>query len=196
MEKIVENLRKNGFAVTVFDTKEAAADYIAGSLHGKTIGIGGSATVTEMGLYDRLTADNTVYWHAKTPGDETQLAACNAQVYIASANAISAEGYILNIDGRGNRLAGTLMKKERVLIVAGQNKLAGPFPEAVERAHAVAGPKNARRLNKKTPCAAAGDTCYDCASPERICNALLVLWRRPFWCESMEVVLVREELGF
>lgn len=195
MEKTIANLRKNGFTVTEFDTAQAAADYLAGSLHGKTIGMGGSATLEALGVYDRLAADNTVYWHAKTPGDETRLAADNAQVYICSANAISEEGYILNIDGMGNRLAGTLMRKERVLFVVGQNKLAGPFPEAAERARTVAGPKNAQRLHKKTPCAVDG-SCRDCASPERICNALLVFWKKTTWCQDMEVVLIHEDLGF
>ncbi len=195
MEKIVENLRKNGFTVTEFDTREAAADYLVDSLHGKTIGMGGSMTLGAMDVYDRLKGDNTVYWHQIVPGDETISGADNAQVYITSANAISEEGFILNIDGRGNRVAGTLMEKERVLFVVGQNKLAGPFPEALERARNIAGPQNAKRLNKKTPCAVDGK-CHDCASPERICNALVVMWKKPFGCKNMEVVLIHQDLGY
>ena len=195
MEKIIERLRKNGFAVTTFATAAEAAEYICGSLHGKTIGFGGSETVAALGIYDRLKEDNKVYWHRFEPGVETQLSASNAQVYITSANAVSEEGYLLNIDGNGNRLAGTLMKKERVIFVVGKNKLSGPFPEALERARNVAAPLNAKRLEKKTPCAAAGH-CFDCSSPERICNALLVFWKRPYWCETMEVVLIDEDLGF
>ena len=196
MGNTVENLRKNNFTVTEFATKEAAADYLVDSLHGKTIGMGGSMTLGAMDVYDRLTADNTVYWHQITPGDDVCQAETVAQVFLTSANAISEEGYILNIDGRGNRVAGTLMKKERVIFVVGQNKLSGPFPEALERARNIASPMNAKRLNKKTPCAAEGKQCYDCASPERICNALVVMWKRPWWCESMEVVLIHEDMGF
>lgn len=195
MEKLVENLRKNGFAVTEFDTAAEAADYLVGTLHGKTVGMGGSMTLGALDIYDRLKADNTVYWHQIVPGDDTCVPACNAQVYITSANAVSEEGYILNIDGRGNRVAGTLMKKERVLFVIGQNKLAGPFPEALDRARNAAAPQNARRLHKKTPCAADG-VCHDCASPDRICNALVVLWKKPSWCGEMEVVLVHQDLGY
>lgn len=195
MDKIVENLRKNGFAVTQFDTAAEAADYLADTLHGKTVGMGGSMTLGALDVYDRLRADNTVYWHQIVPGDDTCIPACNAQVYITSVNAVSEEGYILNIDGRGNRVAGTLMKKERVIFVIGQNKLAGPFPEALDRARNTAAPKNAQRLGKKTPCAVDG-VCHDCASPDRICNALVVLWKKPSWCESMEVVLVRQDLGY
>ena len=121
--------------------------------------------------------------------------ASSAQVYITGANAISEEGYIVNIDGRGNRLAGTLMQKEKVYLVVGRNKLCGSLPEAIERARNIAAPLNAKRLECRTPCAVDG-RCRDCASPERICNALLVLWRKPFWCESMEIVLIDEEIGF
>ena len=162
MEKIVEKLRKNGFTVTEFDTKEAAADYLTEGLHGKTIGMGGSMTLAALDVYDRLRADNTVYWHQIVPGDETIAGADNAQVYITSANAISEEGYILNIDGRGNRVAGTLMQKERVIFVVG----------------------------------AVDGVCHDCASPDRICNALVVMWKKPFGCKEMEVVLIHQDLGY
>ena len=196
MEKVLENLRKNGFLVTEFATKEEAAEYLLSGIHGKTVGMGGSVTLGAMDVYDRLCADNTVYWHQVTPGDDVCQAETTAQVFITSANAISEEGYLLNIDGRGNRVASTLMKKERVIFVVGENKLSGPFPQALERARNIAAPKNTQRLHKQTPCAANGDKCYDCSSPDRICNALVVMWKRPWWCEKMEVVLVHEVLGY
>ena len=68
MEKTIKNLRKNGFTVTEFDTAAAAADYLAGSIHGKTVGMGGSVTLGALGLYDRLAGDNTVYCTARCPG--------------------------------------------------------------------------------------------------------------------------------
>ena len=195
MEKTIEKLRRNGFEVTCFASCEDAAAYIAGSLQGKTVGIGGSMTVRALNLYDRLADRNRVYWHMAEPGDETMVKASSAEVYITSANAISEEGYIINIDGRGNRVAGTLMKKEKVYIVVGRNKLCGPFAEALDRARNQAAPPNAKRLDKRTPCTVDG-TCHDCSSPDRICNALVVLWRKPFWCESMEIILIDGELGF
>ncbi len=195
MEKTLENLQKNGFTVTRCATKEDAADYLVQTLHGKSVGMGGSMTLEALDVYDRLTADNTVYWHQAAPGPDAMEKADNAQVYITSANAISQEGYILNIDGRGNRVAGTLMSKERVIFVVGRNKLAGPMAEALDRARNVAAPLNARRLGKKTPCAVDG-VCHDCASPDRICNALVVLWKKPMGCRSMEVVVVDEALGY
>lgn len=196
MEKTIENLRRNGFEVSRFAAGAEAADYIGRTLRDKTVGIGGSMSVRALNIYDHIKDHNTVFWHMVEPGDETMVKASSSEVYITSANAISEEGYILNIDGRGNRVAGTLMKKDKVYLIVGKNKLCGPFPEAMERMRNVAAPRNAQRLEMKTPCAMQGDKCYDCKSPERICNALVVLWRKPFWCDSMEVVLVEEELGF
>jgi hypothetical protein len=195
MEKTIEKLRKNGFEVTCFATGAEAAEYIGRSVKGKTVGIGGSMTVRALNIYDHIKDDNRVFWHMIEPGDETMVRASAAEVYITSANAISEEGFVINIDGRGNRVAGTLMKKDKVYLIVGRNKLCGPFAEALDRARSQAAPRNAKRLECRTPCAVDGK-CRDCSSPERICNALVVLWRRPFWCESMEIVLVDEELGF
>lgn len=195
MEKTIENLRRNGFEVTEKATAEEAARYIAETVQNTTVGIGGSMSVRALGIYDRLKDSNTVYWHMAEPGDETMERASAAKVYITSVNAVSEEGYLINIDGRGNRVAGTLMKKDRVIFVVGKNKFCGPFAEALERARNVAAPQNAARLECRTPCVKTGH-CMDCASPERICNALVVLWKKPYWCERMELVLVDEELGF
>lgn len=195
MNETIERLRKNGFEVTRFSSADEAAAYIGQSLHGRTVGIGGSMSVRALDIYDRIKDDNTVFWHMVEPGDETMQRASSAEVYITSVNAVSSEGYLINIDGRGNRVAGTLMKKDKVYLIVGKNKFCGPFDEALERARNIAAPLNAKRLECKTPCAKS-DHCFDCSSPERICNALVVLWRRPFWCESMELVVVDEELGF
>lgn len=197
MADIIANLKRNGFSVTEFDTAAQAADYLTQAVRGKTVGMGGSVTLQQLGLYEKLCAAGIdVYWHQVTPGNETLDAAGAAQTYICSANAVSEEGYILNIDGRCNRVAATLSKKDAVYFVVGQNKLSGAFQEALARARNTAGPLNAKRLGKKTPCAVNGERCYDCASPDRICSALVVLWQPPFQCGHMEVVIVHEDLGY
>ena len=101
--------------------------------------------------------------------------AMTADVYVSSANALAESGEIINIDGRGNRVAGTLYGAERLYLVIGKNKLAPTFEDALWRARNIAAPKNAKRLGVKTPCAIRGDHCYDCSSPERICRGLVVL---------------------
>jgi hypothetical protein len=151
--------------------------------------------VEALGLYEKLAEQNTVYWHWKTPGRDTLKAAALADVYVSSANAISEDGEILNIDGTGNRVAGMLFGHEKVYIVAGTNKICPDFDSALARARNVAATRNALRFEaKKTPCKLDGK-CHDCRSADRICNALLVLWA-PMGGMTSEVILIDEELGY
>ena len=83
----------------------------------------------------------------------------------------------------------------KVYLVIGRNKLAEDYDSALWRARNVAAPKNAQRLNCKTPCAVKGDRCYDCKSPDRICCGLVVLWR-PMMGQDIEIILVDEDLGY
>ena len=194
-EKLSQNLRKRGFSVSHFPTAAEAARHIDAATDGKTIGIGGSMTVTDMGLYELLSGHNQIFWHHKDMRDEVMLEACNAEVYITSANGVSENGDIINIDGRGNRVAGTLMKKEKVYIIIGANKVAPDFETALERARNIAAPKNSQRLSKKTPCAVNADKCYDCNSPDRICRAMSVHWGPTKGFKRVEVVIINESLG-
>lgn len=192
LEKTIKNLEGRGFKVSHFaDAAEAA--YIAAAVSGKTVGIGGSKTVEALGLYEKLAENNTIYWHWKTPGRDTLKAAALADVYLSSVNAISEDGEIFNIDGTGNRVAGTLFGHERVYLVAGTNKIAPDFDKALFRARNTAAVQNCARLGKKTPCQADG-TCHDCRSPERICRALTVLWT-PMGGMETEVVLIDGDFG-
>ncbi|MEA4955404.1 MAG: lactate utilization protein [Pseudoflavonifractor sp.] len=195
-DKLTQALIHHGFAVSRFATGKEAADYLDGKLDGRTIGMGGSVTLQELGLYDRLAAHNTVHWHWSPEGPDARAASRTAQVYLTSANALAETGEIFNIDGHGNRVAATLDGHEEVYFVVGANKIAPDADAALFRARNVAGPKNAQRLGRKTPCAAKGDRCYDCNSPERVCGVLVTLWRRPVGIPYAEVVLVGEELGY
>ena len=194
-ERTIKNLEKNGFAVRYFETAEAAAEYLLSQLHGRTVGIGGSVTIGQLALYDRLCADNTVYWHGVCNTEETKKCAAQAQVYLTSANAIAETGEIVNIDGKCNRVAATLFGPKRCIFVCGVNKLRPDLQSAIKRARNIAAPLNAKRLNKKTPCAVDG-RCHDCKSPERICRALCVLERPVFGIGRTEVILIGQALGY
>lgn len=196
LEKLKENLEKRGFAVSCYGTKQEAAAALGAQIQGKTIGVGGSMTIEELGLYDILCAHNQVFWHWKIPGAETLAQAARAQVYLTSANAVAETGEIINIDGTGNRVAATLYDKEAVYIIVGVNKLAPDFESALHRARNVAAPLNARRLGRKTPCAQGELRCHDCQSPERICKGLTVLWRKMGGVAHCEVVIINEPLGY
>ena len=197
VQRAIRSLQKRGFTARYFETAKEAADYLDSSITGKTVGIGGSVTIQQMGLYDRLAAHNTVYWHMVSDGAETRRRATDAEVYLCSANAIAETGEIVNIDGTGNRVAATLYDHERVVFVAGVNKLAPDLERAMVRARNVAAPLNARRLKLSTPCAVSEEMkCYDCASKQRICSGIVtIVW--PMRSVGVtEVVLVGEELGY
>lgn len=195
-KKLTENLEKHGFTVHRFSTGKEAARYINETLDGRTIGVGGSMTVKELGLYDLLSAHNEVHWHWTEEGPAARESAMGAQVYLCSANALSETGEIINIDGVGNRLAGTLYGHEEVWFLVGVNKIAPDEASALQRARNVASPLNNRRTGKKTPCTVNCEKCYDCESPDRGCAALLILWRKPSGIKRAHVVLIEEELGY
>lgn len=187
------NLEARGFAVSCFASAEEAMDYLDSKLDGRTIGIGGSVTIRDMGLDQRLEQHNQVIWHWK---DGALRDAAGTQVYLTSVNGLAETGEIINIDGTGNRVASTIFGHEEVYFIVGRNKLAPDYDKALWRARNIAAPKNAQRLGRKTPCAVKGDKCYDCKSPERICRAFTVLWEVPTGIGRSEVVLIDQELGF
>ncbi len=192
LELLQKNLESNGYTVTRFATGKQAADYLNAQLDGTTVAFGGSTTLADLGLYDSLSGHNTVFWHWKgnTPAD-----AANAEIYISSVNGVAETGELINIDGVCNRVSETLFGHKKVYFVVGANKVAPDYDAALYRARNVAAPLNARRLNKNTPCAQGELKCHNCKSPERICNALTVLWRKPGGAQY-EVILVDETLGY
>ena len=154
---------------------------------------------SDMNLFEMLSDHNVVYWHDEKPEDmtvmETRTAATRAEVYISSVNGISEAGEIVNIDNTGNRVAAISYGPSKIYLVIGTNKIASDLERAIYRARNIASPLNAKRLNRKTPCAVKGDKCYDCNSPERICRNLSILWSKPTGADY-EVILIKEELGF
>ena len=195
LEKTGKNLENRGFRVHRFASGAEAAEFLVQTLHGTSIGIGGSVTIDTLGVYDRLCGSNKVFWHWKNHAPETRERAGKAETYLCSANGVSENGEIVNIDGAGNRVASAIYGHKKVWIIAGKNKLAPTYDEALWRARNIAAPKNAQRLHAKTPCAVKADHCYDCKSPGRICRALTVLWGAMMGSD-MEVVLVNEDLGY
>ena len=197
--KVRQNLEKNGFAVSVFPDAKTAADYLDKAIDGTTVGIGGSMTVQQLGLYDRLSAHNQVFWHWRVPegGDRAAIyaGAAAAEIYLSSVNGLAESGELINIDGSGNRVSAIQYGHRKVYLIAGSNKLAPDYDAALFRARNIAAPLNAQRLHCKTPCAEKADRCYDCAVPGRICRGLSVLWKKPANC-AYEVVLIDETLGY
>ena len=117
------------------------------------------------------------------------------EVFITSVNGLTADGVIINMDGTGNRVAGSLFGHRKVYYVIGRNKIAPDLEQAIWRVRNVAAPQNAKRLQLRTPCALRGDKCYNCASSDRICNGLLIQMKKMNDMD-MEVLLIDEDLGF
>ncbi len=198
-KKIKNNLEKNLFDVSIFDTKEAATKYLNEKIDAQTVGFGGSVTVSELNLYETLSTHNKAFSHAHVPEGKTpkEIIDCayTADIYISSANAVTYDGEIVNIDGRGNRVAGTLYGHKKVYIIVGQNKFEPTLEKAIYRARNIAAPKNAKRLNLSTPCAKNADKCYNCQSPDRICNGLVIHYKKVYSCD-IEIIIVKENLGY
>ena len=175
----ITQLRRRGFEAEWFDTaaqaREAALQLLP---EGCTVAWGGSATIREMGLTQAVHAGNwTVIDRdlARTPKERADLhrRGLLSDWYLMSANAISAEGVLVNIDGTGNRLAALCYGPRQILVLCSADKILPTTEAAIGRARNTAAPANALRFGGKTPCAADG-LCHNCLSPDCICSQLLL----------------------
>ena len=166
---------------------------------GSSVTWGGTMTVRDLGipqyLKDRGTLEVLDRDLVETPEEKQAmyLRAFSADVYLSSANAISEDGVIVNIDGNGNRVAAITWGPKKVIFVIGLNKVAQNVEAALARARSTASPINAARFDIKTPCQTDG-VCHNCNSPESICNYVHFLRNSPRGRHV--VVLVGENLGY
>ena len=192
LEKV---LTKNGFKVKTFNNiSEAKIDLLSQIKSDESVGIGGSITIDQMDIYDDLKARGEVYWHWRKDISDASIKARNADTYITSTNALTMDGKLVNMDGNGNRVSAMISGHKDVYIIVGKNKIAKNYEEARERIRNIAAPMNAKRLNLKTPCVYTGK-CSDCDSPERICNAEVILHKNPS-TTNIKIYLIDEELGY
>ncbi len=199
VNRTIESLEKNGFPVKLFETKEEALmEMLQNIPMNESVGMGGSITLEEIGIYDALLErKGQVYWHQKCPLEEkaeTLKKAASADIYLSGINALTEDGKIVNIDGTGNRVANIFWGHKKIILVCGINKITKDHEKAIERIKNVASPKNTKRLNKDTPCRYTGK-CQDCDSPDRICRIEVVLEKQPL-NGKVEVYLIKEELGY
>lgn len=192
-------LEKHDFQTAHFPTVEQAVDWLDGQIpDGAKVGVGGSVSVRSSGLLERLAARGAEildHWKPGLSAEEKKelfFQTQRADVYLCSANAVTADGFILNVDGMGNRLAAHCYGPRRLYMLVGINKLVEDVPAALERVEKIA-PINCKRKGFDTPCAETG-VCCDCDSPDRSCRAYLLL-RRPTRAVPVTVVLVDQEMG-
>ncbi|KPU27199.1 membrane protein [Caloranaerobacter sp. TR13] len=201
VKRTIENLEKNNMHGYFVQSEREAIEKIKELIkEGDTVTVGGSMTLFEVGVIDFLRNGKynflDRYKDGLTSEDIKQLYrnSFSADVYFTGSNAITEEGELYNVDGRGNRVAAMIYGPDKVIVVVGVNKIVKNIDEAIERNRELAAPANAKRLNRKTPCAEVG-YCMDCMSPDRICNEYVVI-KRQMQKGRIHVIIVNKDLGY
>ena len=199
VEKTIEALKKNNMEASYYeDSNSAISDLLMEIKVDETVGIGGSVTVKNLEIPEKLLErGNKIFYHwlenTKEGMTEARRNAMKADVYIASTNALTEKGQLVNCDGTGNRVAAMIYGPEKVFIICGINKIVKDLDAALDRIKAYTY-LNARRLKLNTPCAITGK-CNDCDSAQRMCSVTTIIDKSPRETK-IKVLLIGEELGF
>jgi L-lactate utilization protein LutB len=197
---IIKNLKRRHIEGFYCPSGEEAVKKVSELIaDGSTVTWGGTMTVRDMGIPEHLKSRGTLEVIDRDLAETLEerqamyLRAFSADVYLSSANAISEDGVIVNIDGAGNRVAAITWGPKKVIFVIGLNKVTQTVEAALSRARGTASPINSARFDIKTPCKADG-VCHNCNSPECICNYVHFLRNSPKGRHT--VILVGENLGY
>lgn len=198
---VIKNLEKRHMHGYYCKTPEEAVT-LASSLigEGSTVSWGGSMTIKEIGLADALANRSDLHIldrsKAKSQDEINDIyrQVFSADSFLMSANAITTDGELFNIDGTGNRVAALIYGPKQVIVVAGTNKICRDLDEAMSRVRNIASPPNCIRLHQKTPCAVTG-VCGDCLSDDCICNQIVTI-RNSRDTERIKVIIVEGSWGF
>lgn len=167
---------------------------------GSIVSVGGSMTLFETGVIEYLRLRNITFLDryaenlTKEAIDKIYKDTFSADGYLASTNAITENGEIYNVDGRGNRVAAMIYGPNKVILVVGVNKIVKNIDEAIERNKSIAAPANVQRLNMDTPCHTTG-YCTDCNSPSRICNIYTTI-NKQFDKDRMHIIFMNDNYGY
>ncbi len=202
MDRVLEALKNNGFPAKFFKNRDSVRKWLLAELKRfKTIGVGGSVTIRDIGILEELKREGKVvldHWEKGLSKEETvsirrKHLICDA--FLTSVNALTKDGILVSMDGIGNRVAAMIFGPRKVFVVAGRNKIVEDIHGAVRRIRDVAAPRNAERFGfKDLPCVNVG-RCVDCNHPDRICRALVIIEKKPMLTDIV-VCLVDEELGY
>mgnify|MGYP002625775140 CR=1 FL=1 len=195
--KVIKGLEsRNMTGYYAADRETALRQTLALIPEGSVICMGGAASAHEIGLVDALKEGPYRYVDREAVQDKRQaiLSAYDADVFLSSANAMTEDGVLVNIDGNANRVSAIAYGPRKVIFIVSMNKITPDLDSAMKRARNVAAPINAIRLHTNTPCAKAG-TCLDCKSPDTICCQFLIT-RFSHHPGRIHVVLCGEDAGF
>ena len=193
---VIKGLKSRNMTGHYADSKEEALKLALELIpEGSTIAMGGCTSAHEIGLINALENGNYHYLdREKMDAREGLMAAYDADIFLSSANALTDDGILVNIDGNSNRVSCIAQGPKKVIFIVGINKVSSDLDAAMKRARNVAAPANAQRFDIKTPCKETGK-CFNCKSPDTICCQFLIT-RYSRHTDRFHVILVNENLGF
>jgi hypothetical protein len=200
VERTIKALKKNNFDARFFPKASAALEEIWKMIpEGAKVGYGGSLTLTQIGFIDEIQKRPVKFLNpfakglSPEEGERIRREVFTADFFFASSNAITEDGKLFNIDATGNRVGAMMFGPKKVILICGANKIVKDIAEAQKKVQEWTAPVNVKRLGYKCPCGQTGE-CSDCASPERICNAYVVLAKKPRRTD-ISIFLIGEVLG-
>lgn len=202
-QEVIKNLRRRNIEGIYCKDKYGAITTICKMIpKGAVVGLGGSTTIVESGLVDALrTLDAELLdrYREGIPSAEIyemRKRGLTADVFIASSNAITHDGKLVNEDGLGNRVSSIIFGPEKVILMVGMNKLVPTVEDGIKRIKTIAAPLNSIRFGVDTPCSHTG-ICDEenCLPPTRICNQLTIIEANAV-AERISVILVGEDMGY
>ncbi|KAF2956557.1 lactate utilization protein [Marinitoga sp. 38H-ov] len=198
-EKVVTNLKRKKHDAFLVDKKEDVVPLLKEIMRENSlVAVGGSLTLNECGVLDFLRNGKFNFldrYNAKSKEDleKIQFEMFKADYFLCSANAITEDGKIVQLDGNGTRVAPMIFGPKHVIIVAGINKIVPDVESANKRIEYIS-PMNSKRLNFDTPCTYTGK-CDDCMSPQRICVHRVIVETGVRHPGRFKIILVKEDLG-
>ena len=200
MEACKKALEKNGMKAYLVEDAQAARELVNAMIkYHETVCDGGTMTLQETGILDMLNHRDLVFHSHSDPtmtreqSDAEARKAFSADTFIASTNAVTLQGELVNIDGHGNRVSAMIFGPKQVIIVAGYNKIVEDEEAAKKRIREIAAPANSVRLHKQTPCSKTG-SCQDCYSKDRICSSYVKINYDKE--DRIRVILIAEAYGY
>ncbi len=196
-EKVIDGLKSRNMTGYYAETKEDALKQALSLIpEGSTIGMGGCMSAIEIGLTDALKSGNYHFIDRDRMEDKraAMLRTYDADFFLTSANAMTEDGVMINVDGNSNRVSAIAQGPKKVICIVSMNKICPDPDSAMKRARGVAAPTNAQRFGLSTPCTKTG-SCMNCKSPDTICCQILIT-RYSRHKDRIHVILVGEPVGY
>ncbi|MBM4332272.1 MAG: lactate utilization protein [Deltaproteobacteria bacterium] len=199
-ERAIKALKKNNFDARFFPKASEAVEEVWKMIpEGSTVGYGGSLTLNQIGFLEEAQKRPIQFLNpfakglSPEEGEKIRRQIFSADFFLSSSNAVTEDGKLYNIDATGNRVGAMIYGPKKVILICGANKIVKDIAEAQKKVKEWTAPMNVKRLGYKNPCGQTGE-CSDCASADRICNAYVILAKKPRRTD-ISVFIIGEFLG-